>query len=609
MKAAFPLLRRAADPLRAAAADGGAFLATVTRMDGAFGFREGASGEARGLCGILKTASREWEGVACRALDIDPRWRDAAAAADAVAGLALTRGPLETGLGPAGAVALDAREEAAPSAGGAALPLAAGEVVVITGGARGVTAACARALARAARPTLVLLGRSPAPPAAEPEWLRGLSTEAEVKAAFLRRAGGSGAPAAALLREAEAAWREAAAAREIRATLRDLEAAGSRALYVEADGRDAAAVAAAFRRVRSEVGPVVGIVHGAGVLADATLDRKTAEQVDRVFDTKVAGLRSLMAAAERDDLRFLVLFSSSTARYGRVGQGDYAAANEALNGEARAEARRRPGCRVVSLDWGPWDGGMVTPALARVFAAEGVGLIPAEAGAGRMLAEIAAARPGEAVEAVVLAAPAAAAAPPAPAPAAAADLERAFSLEVDEERFPVLRSHRLDGRAVVPAALLLEWIGHGALHFHPGLAFHGMEEFRVLKGVTLEGGAPAAVRVLAGRASSRGGILAVPVEVRGGAAPRETLHARATVLLADRLPEAPPAAPTPSPAAAPWDPGTAYREVLFHGPALRGIEALEGVDAGVALLRSRAAPPPGQWIRRPLLGAWLADPL
>ena len=42
---------------------------------------------------------------------------------------------------------------------------------------------------------------------------------------------------------------------------------------------------------------------------------------------------------------------------------------------AQDEARLRPGCRVVSLNWGPWDGGMVTPALKKVFAGEGVGLI------------------------------------------------------------------------------------------------------------------------------------------------------------------------------------------------------------------------------------------
>ena len=599
VKAAFPLFRLAALPLRAAASDGGAFLAVVTRMDGAFGFREGSSASVRGLSGLLKTAALEWPGVACRAVDVDPRWKDPAAAADAVAGTVLTRGPLETGLGPAGPCALEAREAPLPvGASSTSLPIAPGEVVVVTGGGRGVTAACARALARAARPTLVLLGRSPAP-GEEPAWLRAAADEAAVKRAFLARNPGASP------REAEAAWREAAAAREIRSTISDIEAAGAVARYLEADGRDPAAVAAALARVRAENGPVVGLVHGAGVLADAPLDAKTADQVDRVFDTKVGGLRSLLAAAGGDDLRFLVLFSSSTARFGRAGQGDYAAANEALNGAARAEARRRPGCRVVSLDWGPWEGGMVNASLARLFAAEGVGLIPLEAGARQMLAEIAAARPGEAVEAVILAEAA-----PAPGLASAgAPLEKAFEILVDEERFPVLGSHRIDGRAVVPAALLVEWLAHGALHGNPGLAFHGVEGFRVLKGVTLEGGAPAALRVLAGRASPEGGRRSVPVEIRGGDGAREVLHSRAVVILADRLPGAPPASPVRHHAASPWDPAAAYADVLFHGPALRSLLAVEGVDASGALVRASTAPPPREWIRTPLRGTWIADPM
>ena len=37
---------------------------------------------------------------------------------------------------------------------------------------------------------------------------------------------------------------------------------------------------------------------------------------------------------------------------------------------------RREGCAVVSIGWGPWDGGMVTPALAAHFKSMGVPLVP-----------------------------------------------------------------------------------------------------------------------------------------------------------------------------------------------------------------------------------------
>ena len=75
-------------------------------------------------------------------------------------------GPLEVGLGPASRVTLGLREAVA-----VVLPnrLSSSDLVVVTGGARGVTAECARALAQKYGVRLLLLGRSPAP-AAEPAW-------------------------------------------------------------------------------------------------------------------------------------------------------------------------------------------------------------------------------------------------------------------------------------------------------------------------------------------------------------------------------------------------------------------------------------------------------
>ena len=109
----------------------------------------------------------------------------------------------------------------------------------------------------------------------------------------------------------------------------------------------------------------------------------------RAYEALSPGLRNLLDAVERNDLRALVLFSSSTARYGRVGQVDYAIANEVLNKVAQQEARRLPDCRVLSLNWGPWEGGMVDESLRAVFANEGVPLIPLAQGADHLLRELA----------------------------------------------------------------------------------------------------------------------------------------------------------------------------------------------------------------------------
>ena len=95
-----------------------------------------------------------------------------------------------------------------------------------------------------------------------------------------------------------------------------------------------------------------------------------------------------MRQSIRDALRFLILFSSSTARFGRSGQVAYAAANEALNKWAQQQSVRLPRCRVVAYNWGPWAGGMVNDSLKLVFEKEGLSLIPLDAGARLVVDEI-----------------------------------------------------------------------------------------------------------------------------------------------------------------------------------------------------------------------------
>jgi hypothetical protein len=383
-------LRHAAPALRQAGRQGGAVLLTVSRLDGAFGLgeldpdREPLDG---GLAGLAKTARHEWPEVHCKALDLAPG-ADPAAIVEEM----FLAGPVEVGLSAAGRRTLE--RVVRPLVGGGSPPFQPGDVVVLSGGARGVTAVAAVALARAFRPTLVLLGRSPAPEP-EPGWLLPLTTESEIKRELGARANGNATPR--LIGEQ---YRLVTARREVRRTLDRIEAAGARALYRAVDVRDAVAVSALLTALRAELGPVRGLAHGAGVLADALIEDKTGEQFDRVYGTKVLGLRALLAALPPEDLRALVLFSSSTARFGRKGQADYAIANEVLNKIARQQARRLPAFRVVAVNWGPWDGGMVTPALKKVFEREGIGLIPPDAGADHLVRELQAPADG-AVEVIV----------------------------------------------------------------------------------------------------------------------------------------------------------------------------------------------------------------
>ncbi|MBE7462690.1 MAG: SDR family NAD(P)-dependent oxidoreductase [Planctomycetes bacterium] len=612
LKDAFLLLQGSAAGLRKAGAAGGAVLATVSRLDGCFGLNgddDIRQPESGGLAGLTKTALHEWPEVQVRALDLAGDFESPEAAAARIAEELLRAGPVEVGLSRKGRWHLELAP--IPLNGRAPQPpVAAGELIVVSGGAHGITAEVSVALARAFKPTLLLLGRSPEPEA-EPDWLATLSGEAQIKQALLARKNGHPATPKAI----EAELRRIVTNRRLLKNLDRMREAGARVIYRPADVRDAAAVRAAIRAACAEAGPVRGLIHGAGVLADRLIEEKTAEQFDSVYDTKVVGLRGLLDAIDAEcpeALRLLVLFSSSTGRFGRRGQVAYAVSNEVLNKVAQQQARRRPKARVVSINWGPWNGGMVNASLQKIFAQEGVGLIDLQAGAEFLIHEICSS--GECpVEVTVLGAHGAA---PAAGGALQPSIPLAYEQQVSVAEWPVLRDHAMDGHAVLPLALIAEGFAHAALHGHPGLSFAGLDDLHVLKGVVLKSEVPLALRFHAGKAApAADGLQAVEVELwstEPGAQARARLHASGKVLLAPL--GAAPAAPAAklgglAVPAYPHAAGKAYADLLFHGPALQGLKRIEGCGADGIVALASGAPAPSQWLLKPLRRQWLTDPL
>jgi hypothetical protein len=189
-------------------------------------------------------------------------------------------------------------------------------------------------------------------------------------------------------------------------------------------------------------------------------------------------------------------------------------------------------------------------------------------------------------------------------------LPLAFERVLDLAENPVLADHVLDGRPVLPLALVLEWLAQGALHHNPGLTYHGCDGLRVLHGVVLDGGAPPTLRVGAGKVKRQDGLFVTPVELRSTRPDgREVLHARAEVLLAASLPPVPPPGPPPELRPYPLGPAAIYEGVLFHGPELQAIEQVEGASEQGIVAAVRTAPPPASWVRQPLRQRWVTDPL
>ncbi len=580
LKKSFALVQAAGRSFEARGTRG--LVMTVTRLDGALGFSGGKDQDPSfgGLAGLMKTAAREWKS-ACRALDLDPSLSLEAAAKLIVKEIGF-EGPVEAGLTASGLSVPAFVERPAPAP--SREPLKTGDAVIVTGGARGVTAECALALARAFRPRLVLVGRSPLP-GAEPAEYAAFATEAELRSAIAKAGGLSP-------KEIGARAKDMMAAREIRSTMSRLSAAGAETRYRAVDARDAAAVKELVAETIKDFGPVRGILHGAGVLADKAILEKTPAMVDSVLDTKLSGLRHLLDAVKLSELRVIALFSSSTARYGRIGQSDYAVANEALNKAAHILAARLPECRVASFGWGPWDGGMVDAGLKKMFAAEGVGVIGLKEGGEHLVAELRASGPAETVALAAL-------------PGIKAALPVSFERDLTLEAYPFLASHVLNGRAVLPLAISAEWLAHAALHAHPGFVFIGFDDLRVAKGIVVRRDSATTVKAHAGPAEKRDGAFVVAAELRGEGG---ALHISAKVLLAVKRLSAPAASLTVTGPAYGRAIDKAYREVLFHGADMQFIMSVPHCGPDGIVVESKTALPPASWARQPIRDRWLSDP-
>lgn len=591
----FTLIQNCSAPLKTSKG----LLISVTTLGGCFGFDDKLKGVASqaGIYGLIKTADKEWDEVNCKSIDVN---LDALSISSLQEELFL-QGPLELGLINGELIQLALEEEPLPEKGLTTELLNQEDFIVISGGARGVTAEVAVKLADTYKCNLLLLGRS-LEPEAEVEWLADLTEPAAIKKSILDNTAEKLKPA-----ELEKRYQSILANREIRGTLQRIEQTGARVQYVSVDVTDTDAVANVIDMARIELGNVTGIIHAAGVLADRLIEDKTEAQFNTVYSTKVDGMQSLLSATRDDSLKLIVMFSSTTARLGRKGQVDYAAANEVLNKIAQSENQNRSECKVLSVNWGPWDGGMVTPALKKLFAEEGVGVIGLNSGADYLIQEIESDGPVETVilgeaENILNKIPINNSLPVIEQN----NLALAFERDLSVSAYDFLNSHVMNGQAVLPVAVIIEWFAHGALHLNPGMQFHGFDDFRVLKGITLKANENIHLRILAGTMVQQGNLSLVPVELRSD----ELLHASAVMVLVDGYEKNVLPKLEAVKGAYQYQKGEYYQNgQLFHGQHLHGIQEVTHCSGKGIVANVNSAPPPTAWMKQPIRSSWLTDPL
>ncbi|HEY6805290.1 MAG TPA: type I polyketide synthase [Pyrinomonadaceae bacterium] len=214
-------------------------------------------------------------------------------------------------------------------------PLNTGDVLVVTGGARGITAECALRLTSESGALLAIFGRS-----------------------------------------------QLAADDEIVSNLERLKAAGIDFRYYSVDITDAAATSEAIREVERELGPVTCILHGAARNVPCLIENLNVEMFAETLAPKIRGAQNLLAAIDPEHLRLFITFSSIIARTGLPGEAHYGLANEWLTRLTENWQTKYSHCRCLAVEWSVWSGVGMGARLGMVdeLARSGITPIPVEKG-------------------------------------------------------------------------------------------------------------------------------------------------------------------------------------------------------------------------------------
>ncbi len=211
----------------------------------------------------------------------------------------------------------------------AGTPLDAGDVLLVTGGGKGITAECALAMAKDSAAKLALIGR--ADPFAD---------------------------------------------EEVAANLARMTAAGVTVRYEVADVTAPEQVQAAVDRIEADFGPVTAVLHGAGRNEPAGLANLTEDHFHQTLAPKIAGLRSVLDAVDQDRIKLLITFGSIIGRAGLRGEAHYSTANDWMTELTVRFGEEHPGARVLALEWSVWSGAGMGERLGVVEALMREGITP-----------------------------------------------------------------------------------------------------------------------------------------------------------------------------------------------------------------------------------------
>ena len=189
------------------------------------------------------------------------------------------------------------------------------DVVLVTGGAKGITAECALAFAQITGVKMALVGRS-AHPQDNPT--------------------GKSSP-------------------EIAQTLRRFQQADLICNYYSCDVADSGALTALVNQIETELGQVTGVIHGAAINRARRADNCPVSMARPEISPKVMGMFTLCDILADHPPKMFVGISSIGAVIGLPGNSWYSFSNEVLDQLLRRFGQEHPETEVFSVAYSVWD--------------------------------------------------------------------------------------------------------------------------------------------------------------------------------------------------------------------------------------------------------------
>ena len=347
------------------------------------------------------------------------------------------------------------------------LTLDENDVLLVTGGGKGIAAECAMSLAERTGVRLVLLGRS-----------------------------------------------DPLDDKDLAHNLARMTAKNIRYHYESVDVSQADQVSATVRKAESEFGPITAVMHGAGANRPQLITELDETAIARTMAPKVDGVRNVLAVVDPSKLRLFITFGSVIARTGMAGEADYALANEALRQLTEDWKQRHPHCECLALEWSIWSGVGMGERLGRVDALLRQGITPISPDEGlRVLNELVFTK--QSSVAVVIAGRLGEL-PTLPSLevglpfrrflekkiAHVAGVELIVEAELSTDSDPYLKNHTFQGESLFPSVMGLEAMAQVSMALMETEELPVFENVKFNRAIAVSDGSPTLIRIAALKRSS-----------------------------------------------------------------------------------------------------------